>query len=182
MAMRVLLSSFLLVCFIFVLALNAGAFDESVILYLSFDGQNAKKAIDQTGNGNDGILKGNVKWAKNGKVNGAVSFDRSAGTLVEIPDNKVLDSLTKSTTMEAWVMLQVVLGMTRSWENTPILNRMRQQLCALVLAIMLQARGELKRTDSHLRLLQPVAGMAVHMSLDLKHYPSRGNGIMLQGL
>ena len=110
MAMRVLLSSSLLVCFIFVLALNAGAFDESVILYLSFDGQNAKKAIDQTGNGNDGILKGNVKWAKNGKVNGAVSFDRSAGTFVEIPDNKVLDSLTKSTTMEAWVKTNVAAG------------------------------------------------------------------------
>ncbi len=110
MAMRVLLSSFLLVCFIFVLALNAGAFDESVILYLSFDGQNAKKAIDQTGNGNDGILKGNAKWAKNGKVNGAVSFDRSAGTRIEILDNKVLDSLTKSTTMEAWVKTNVAAG------------------------------------------------------------------------
>ena len=110
MAMRVLLSSSLLVCFIFVLALNAGAFDKSVILYLSFDGQNAKKAIDQTGNGNDGILKGNVKWVKNGKVNGAVSFDRSAGTFVEIPDNKVLDSLTKSTTMEAWVKTNVATG------------------------------------------------------------------------
>ncbi|MBM3236280.1 LamG domain-containing protein [Candidatus Poribacteria bacterium] len=40
----------------------------------------------------------------------AVSFDRSAGAYIEVPDNKVLDSLTESITVEAWVKTNITAG------------------------------------------------------------------------
>jgi len=108
--MKVLLSS--LIIFIFILALSypASALDKSVILYFSFDQGSGVTVTDESGNGNDGALKGNVKWVKDGKIHGAVSFDRSAGTYIEVADNKVLDSLTESITVEAWVNTNVAAG------------------------------------------------------------------------
>jgi hypothetical protein len=108
--MKVLLATSLFFSFIFTFSDFANARDESIILYFSFDKQSGKTVVDESGNGNDGTLKGNVKWEKNGQIRGAVSFDRSPGTYIEVPDNKALDSLTESTTMEAWVKTNVNAG------------------------------------------------------------------------
>jgi len=102
--MIALLSNLLIISFIFAFSYPANAaLDKSLLLYFSFDKGSGGTVIDESGNGNDGTLKGNVKWVNDGNIRGAVSFDRSAGTCIEVPDNKVLDSLTKSITVEAWV-------------------------------------------------------------------------------
>jgi len=108
--MKILLSNLLVFIFIFAFSYPAKTLDKSIILYFSFNQGSGGTVTDESGNGNDGTLKGNVKWVKDGKIHGAVSFDRSAGTYIEVPDNKVLDSLTESITVEAWVKTNVTAG------------------------------------------------------------------------
>jgi len=64
--MKVLLSNLLIFIFIFAFSYPASALDKSILLYFSFDAGSGRTVIDESGNGNDGTLKGNVKWVKDG--------------------------------------------------------------------------------------------------------------------
>ncbi|MGB9595364.1 MAG: LamG domain-containing protein [Candidatus Poribacteria bacterium] len=73
---------------------------DGLVLYLPFDG-NAK---DASGNGNDGVVKGNAKWVA-GKFNQAMEFD--GATYIEVADkpNSGLDGVS-GLTIEVWVNMK----------------------------------------------------------------------------
>ena len=73
-----------------------------------FDEGKGNVAKDASGNGNDGIIKGNVKW-KDGKFGKALAFDGLDAT-VEIPNSSTLN-ITQSITMMAWIRPNQVEGL-----------------------------------------------------------------------
>lgn len=83
-----------------VLSSYSFAGSSGLVLYLPFDG-NVK---DASGNGNDGIVKGNAKWVA-GKFKQAMEFD--GATYVEVPDkpNSGLDGVP-AITIEVWVNMK----------------------------------------------------------------------------
>ena len=58
--MKLLLSSLLIFIFIFAFSYSASTLDKSIILYFSFNQGSGGTVTDESGNGNDGTLKGNV--------------------------------------------------------------------------------------------------------------------------
>jgi len=70
-----------------------------------FDEGKGDTAKDSSGNGNDGVLKGNVKWVT-GKFGSAVEF--SGVEWVEVPDSDTLD-MNKQITVMFWVRTNKVM-------------------------------------------------------------------------
>jgi len=59
-------------------------------------------AKDSSGNGHDGVVKGNVKREKDGKFGKALFFPGDFGSYVEVPDHQDL-RLIKSITLVGWI-------------------------------------------------------------------------------
>jgi len=68
--------------------------EASLVGYWPFDEGKGEDVIDQSGNGNDGTIKGDVKWV-NGKFNKALDF--TPGAYVEIPDSDTLRDMDEYT-------------------------------------------------------------------------------------
>lgn len=76
------------------------SWDEGLLAYWSFDEGKGNIVEDLSGNGNHGVIKGGVEWAK-GKWGNALRFDGTSGH-VEIPMNQSLKS-PGSLSIEAWI-------------------------------------------------------------------------------
>lgn len=74
-----------------------------------FDEGSGKTAKDSSGNGNDGTLMGNAKWAA-GKFGQAISFD-GTNSYVNIPNSDSLNP-TSEITLAAWIQPVTVTNIT----------------------------------------------------------------------
>ena len=81
--------------------------DPALVLYLSFEEGKGDKALDQSANKIEGVLKNGVEWTKDGKVGNAVSFKGTAH--IEFPEIKVLDIINEIT-IEGWIFPLAVQG------------------------------------------------------------------------
>jgi hypothetical protein len=66
-----------------------------------FDEGKGETAADASGNGNKGVLLGNAKWV-DGKVGGAVSFDGTNASYVQVQSSDSLN-MTNETSVVFWV-------------------------------------------------------------------------------
>ena len=101
------LLSFMLVLIWCEIALAQG--DDSTVLWYKFDVPFAGEVQDRSGNGNNGIVKGQVKFEQHGKVGGAAKF--SPGTTITVP---ISDSLNpeEDLTIEFWIQPDAVPAST----------------------------------------------------------------------
>ena len=74
------------------------------VLIMDFNEAHAPVIHDFSGSGNNGMVKGNLKWVK-GIFGEAVQTNASAGTYIAFPDSSSLNQLaeTKALTIMAWV-------------------------------------------------------------------------------
>jgi len=83
---------------------------DSLVGYWSFDEGKGDTIKDQTQNGNDGAIKGNVNWI-DGQVGKAIEF--KPGSYVEIPDSKSLKNMD-SYTIAFWVKMN---NLSADWNH-----------------------------------------------------------------
>ena len=89
--------------------------DDSLLLYYTFD-KDKEEVEDDSGNGHTGTITG-AKWVKDGKFEGAMSFDGSSH--IRTPDEieGFTDVALKEITVECWVFLNANTGDTQQvWE------------------------------------------------------------------
>lgn len=106
--MKVLVTRLKLVCYCFIgiiLMLSGrslAAIDENTIVGIwLFDGGEGDVVSDDSGNGRDGKIVGDVKWTKEGKFSSALSFPGQQNSFVDIPHD---DSLSLNAfTINAWI-------------------------------------------------------------------------------
>jgi len=77
---------------------------DSLVGYWAFDEEKGDTARDYSGNGNDGVLKGEPKWV-DGKFGNALEFD-GVDDNVEVPNMAGIDAFDEGT-IELWVKLTV---------------------------------------------------------------------------
>ena len=82
---------------------------ESIVGVWLFDNDPRAGVKDHSGNGHDGLVKGNVKWVE-GKFGEALEFPGASGNLVEIPHTPELSLVTF--TIVAWYKGEA----TDSWQ------------------------------------------------------------------
>lgn len=105
MKFTILLLTFLLVCVSPLYALNMSG----LVLHLPLDEATGNVARDQSGNGNDGELQGNVQRV-DGKYGKAVYIsDDSADNKILVMDSDTLD-ITGPMTIAMWVSLESLVG------------------------------------------------------------------------
>ncbi len=105
-------------CAVLTLSANVEAIrnDPDLLIYYSFDEDDDKEAIDDTGNGFDAEVD-RAEWSKEGKLGGAMEFDGASAikTPPEIPG--LTDTELTAMTVEHWVMLNALTGDTQQvWE------------------------------------------------------------------
>jgi hypothetical protein len=76
------------------------ALDKDIVLYFSFDEGNGNEVVDLSGNGNDGVIKGNPAWVE-GKSGEALEFN-GADDFVEVPNSPTLN-IAGAVTVLAWI-------------------------------------------------------------------------------
>ena len=96
--MRIVVFTFIVICFVVALAAISQAGDETLVLYLKLDEGSGDVAGDSSMYGNDGTLRGPV-WTE-GKYGFGLLFDGT--TDVEVPDTEIL-RLTEEATIAAWI-------------------------------------------------------------------------------
>jgi hypothetical protein len=74
--------------------------DDKLVLYLKFDEKDGAKAVDSSGQKNDGTVYGNAKWVA-GKKGNALEFD-GVTTVVKIPGTPALQ-LSREMTVAFWM-------------------------------------------------------------------------------
>jgi hypothetical protein len=97
--MKLILST-LFVLSLTLLPVFAGAQDDSLVLYFSFDAETKDDIKDLSKHENHGTISGNPKW-DTGKIGKAVTFD-AVDDQVVVPTSKSLD-IEKEITMMAWI-------------------------------------------------------------------------------
>lgn len=80
---------------------------DSIVGVWLLDEDEGNTAKDSSGNGHNGEIKGNVKWAE-GKFGKALEFPGVAGSYVDIPDEERLNLVTWSVTV--WLKIEQVSG------------------------------------------------------------------------
>ena len=86
----------------FLVAATAGALDEDIVLYFRFDEGEGNEVVDQSGNGNDGMIQGNPAWVE-GMAGTALEFN-GTDDYVEAPNSATLN-ITGAVTILAWIKL-----------------------------------------------------------------------------
>ena len=77
---------------------SATSFSDSVVLYMPLDGD----TNDNSGNGNDGIIRGDVTSNSSGKLNGAYTFDGN-GDWIELGPISIISGIaSKNFTLCSW--------------------------------------------------------------------------------
>jgi len=94
-----------LTCLITLFAATVVALDEDIVLYLPFNEGGGNEIADQSGNGNDGTIKGNPAWVE-GKSGKALKFN-GADDSVEVTNSPTLN-ITGAVTILAWINLEGV--------------------------------------------------------------------------
>ena len=92
--------------------------DSDLVIYYSFDKDDDKEAIDDSGNGFDAEIDGG-DWSKDGKLGGAMGCD-GAKTAIKTPPEipGVTDVELTEFTVEHWVMLNALTGgVQQVWES-----------------------------------------------------------------
>ena len=105
---RIIASVSVILFFVCVFSSYVKAADTSLVLYYTFDKVDGATVSDQSGNGFSGKIIGGVEFTKDGKSNGALSFDGKSG-LVKVEDDDKLD-LEGSYTVMAWAYPTMVDG------------------------------------------------------------------------
>ncbi len=82
---------------------------DGVVLHLPLDEGTGTVAEDQSGNGNDGELQGNVEWVDAQHGGGVYISDDSADNKILVRDSDTLD-ITGSMTIAMWVLLENLAG------------------------------------------------------------------------
>ena len=95
--------------------------DDALVLYCSFSEGAGDKVNDESGNELQGEIKGGAKWAKAGKVGGAIAFSAAAQS-VEFPVEEILN-ITKGVTMEGWINPDSVQGDSDLWGRRTSANQ-----------------------------------------------------------
>lgn len=70
------------------------------MLFFTFDNIKGKKVIDESGNGNDGVMKGEIKVVPSDIFENAMDFSGGPNDVIEVPDSDSLD--VEEITIEAW--------------------------------------------------------------------------------
>jgi len=115
--------------FIFVLFISSSVFsaeDPSLVIYYSFDDV-FKIVADQSGNGNDGTIQGDVTAESNGKLNGAAKFAGSGYIDLDGDNFPAEDIPTTAITLAAWVKCENTgehhaIFDARTWAGTWIIH------------------------------------------------------------
>lgn len=107
--MRLLFTSVVLLC-ILICQKAISQQSDFLVGYWSFDAIDGKMVKDQSGNGNDGNINGDVKVV-NGKSGKALEF--APGAYVEIPDSKSLKDM-KEYTIGMWVNMN---NLSADWNH-----------------------------------------------------------------
>jgi len=93
----------LALCLTLFCVLKAGAVeDKDLVLYLAFDEGKGTDVEDSSGNGNDGVINGDVKWV-DGKFGKALEFGKDVTQFVEVPDSESLRFDEDPFTYMAWI-------------------------------------------------------------------------------
>ena len=79
---------------------------EDIVLFFPFDEGKGKVVNDQSGEGNDGTIKGNPAWVE-GKSGKALEFNATRPDFVEVPNSPSLN-ITGEVTILAWIKLAEV--------------------------------------------------------------------------
>ncbi|HSV98843.1 MAG TPA: hypothetical protein VLI39_01625 [Sedimentisphaerales bacterium] len=80
---------------------------EGLIAHWAFDEESGNVAVDSSGNGNDGAIRGNPQWAT-GMVGGALDFDGN-GDFIDCGNSPIFN-VTDALTLGVWVNLRSVQG------------------------------------------------------------------------
>lgn len=101
-----------------------GRADESLVLYLRFDEGTGSTTQDESGNGNDGEVQGEVIW-ENGKYGNAMAFNGATNYLTAGDSGFTnMGEAGDSYTVEAWIKTSQTGGTT--W-GAPIIAEKRRQ-------------------------------------------------------
>ncbi len=76
--------------------------DKDLVLYLKFDEGSGTDVKDSSGNGNDGIIQGDVQWV-DGNSGKALEFGGDTNQFVEVPDSESLSFEADPFTYMAWI-------------------------------------------------------------------------------
>ena len=87
---------------VFLAAAATFALDKDIMLYLPFDEGNGDQVSDQSGHGNNGVIKGNPGWVE-GKLGNALEFNGTSD-FVEVANSATLN-ITDAVTVLAWIQL-----------------------------------------------------------------------------
>jgi hypothetical protein len=92
-------------------------------LLMPFETDSSSTVTDFSGNGNNGVIVGNVQWTSSGKVGGAYNF---TGGFIQVPGTDSLDgrnSVNSGTwsqlTVEEWIYLSAYQSGTRTIARIP---------------------------------------------------------------
>lgn len=87
----------------FMSANDALSVDRSALVaYWSFDKGAGQTVDDDSGNGHEGKIMAKANWAKEGKINGGMSFN-SAGAFIDVASDENLDPQEDDWTIELWL-------------------------------------------------------------------------------
>jgi hypothetical protein len=90
---------FVVVALIYLSGVALGDLDPSIVLYLSFDGDDGGKAVDISGTGNDGVITGTNQV--DGKYGRALEFDGATSHVMVAPNATL--NLVNGMTLMAWI-------------------------------------------------------------------------------
>ena len=74
----------------------------ALVAYWSFDKGSGQTVDDDSGNGHEGKIMEKADWAKEGKINGGMSFN-SGGAFVDVASDENLDPQEDDWTIELWL-------------------------------------------------------------------------------
>jgi len=127
------------------LASAAKVTDSDVAAIWLFD-EDEKEAIDLSENKNVGIIHDNIKWVKEGKFGGALSFE-GAGSWIEVPDHKSLQfPKGQDFTVAAYIKTEVGAG------SPPMIVAKNYQPAQVLPWYALYYANQAKALDGHVSL------------------------------
>ncbi|MDE0318092.1 MAG: LamG domain-containing protein [Candidatus Poribacteria bacterium] len=95
-----------------------GISENELIIYYSFDEDSLEEGdiLDKSENGNDGVIRGDLKIVEEGKVNGCMEFPGGAANFISVRNHHYADVFPEIT-LAAWVKT-AQRGMIASWDRS----------------------------------------------------------------